>query len=610
MVPKKRWLEYLLNISPSIWAVACLLLAVLLGVFAVSNYQREKELLTGGIVQRGLTLIRFINSSVRRSVQSDLASGSFQVELWGAHMTEALAEVIEHPGVDFILIVDSGGNVLSSGGQAPTAAAINKILRAFGEGAEQKIGPEDLRSRIATDPVTKKKKFQMVVEYGLPPMLRGPMHNGPMMREGRQRGRFSRNHQPDSMELAFTELVQKQPRYIIQLDFAQFSSPLNRQLAQIAILVLVLMLVATGGILSLMTLRGLRGSQVRIGKMQAFTDILVSSLPVGLIATDNSGTIQICNEAAEGLLGISEEQVRGKMVQDSLVTEVARRFSVMESGTRERLSDEIELQDEGGMKKSLHLASKSVYGRDGSFAGAVMLIRDLTELKTLEKELQRSERMAALGKMAAGVAHELRNPLSSIKGLALLLNSMVSGSDKGLEASEMLVREVERLNRSIGELLDYAKPESLDLEVASIVPLLEKVKSLIEIDARAYGVDIELDISPELPPVRLDRDKMNQLFLNLFLNAIQAMPEGGRLVVRTGSDNMHLFIDVQDNGVGIRQDHLAKIMDPYFTTKSDGTGLGLSMSNKIVEEHGGRLEVTSREGEFTNVRVVLPVAPA
>ena len=199
--------------------------------------------------------------------------------------------------------------------------------------------------------------------------------------------------------------------------------------------------------------------------------------------------------------------------------------------------------------------------------------------------LFRSERLAALGKMAAGVAHELRNPLSSIKGLALVLQSRFQENNGDRETATILVQEVERLNRSISELLDYARPQQLKKENFDIVQLLTKAVSLMRIDAETAGVELVTAFEDGLPPLNADEDKLTQVVLNLLLNGIQAMEDGGTLAVRVGATDRKIEIVVTDSGCGISEEDLGRVFDPYFTTKPDGTGLGMAMSAKIIEEH-------------------------
>jgi two-component system sensor histidine kinase HydH len=244
--------------------------------------------------------------------------------------------------------------------------------------------------------------------------------------------------------------------------------------------------------------------------------------------------------------------------------------------------------------------------------GRVLLMYDLSELKRLEKEVQRHDRLVALGKMAAGVAHEVRNPLSSIKGFATLLGSKFKDGSQEHEAADLLVQEAERLNRSITELLNYARPTSLRKESVNLGDIVNSSLRLISSDAQALEVKILLDIEPDLPTVSVDKDKINQILLNLYLNGLQAMEFSSskkelKVFVHRDANTGMVVIEVQDTGCGIPQENLDKVLDPYYTTKPEGTGLGLALVYKIIDEHNGTITFFSKEGEGTTVSVSLPI---
>jgi two-component system sensor histidine kinase HydH len=210
--------------------------------------------------------------------------------------------------------------------------------------------------------------------------------------------------------------------------------------------------------------------------------------------------------------------------------------------------------------------------------------------------------------MAAGVAHEVRNPLSSIKGFATLLGSRFPEQSEEAEAARLLVNEVERLNRSITELLTYARPLPLSVAEVEIEPFIAASLKLIQSDAKELSVAVHQQVALRRKQVRLDKDRLNQVLLNLYLNSLQAMEQGGELEVsvREGSSPGTVEISVRDTGCGIAEDHLERVMDPYFTTKPEGTGLGLAMVYKIIDEHGGTISIASKEGKGTTVTIVLP----
>ncbi len=588
-------------------AVACSLLLLLLALFAVSNYQREKELMGEALVQKGLTLMRFINSSAREAMRDNLRSSDPLIH-WEDQVRAAMEQAVEQPGVESVQLIDQEGAIVSAAGLNAGNSAIDQATLAFTKSLKSG-GPHPFVSRIITEKQGDKsnQRFQ-IAAWHVPPntpdhpefLDRGP-GRGQMMR------RFANNPHFAVMQEEMKRLLDKQLIYVVQLDFEQFNSSLRRQFLQIIILSIATLLVGIAGALSYLTLRGLKGSQQSLGQIRAFTDILVSSLPVGLIATDSQGVIRVCNDAAGEVLGIESDRIRGKIPEICLPPGLAKMFFANNHAEKAERQKEIPLDLDPKKPMTLQLASMVVLDNDGRLAGEVLLIRDLTEVKSLEKELQRSERLAVLGKMAAGVAHELRNPLSSIKGLAVLLKSQVIASTGGVETADILVKEVERLNRSIGELLDYARPGQLTREPTAIDDIIKKTVSLVQIDAESYKITLVLGLAAELPMVQIDRDKCNQVLLNLFLNAIQAMPNGGVLTVRTERDGGMIVVSIRDSGVGIPQENLQRVFDPYFTTKSNGTGLGLALSAKIVEEHGGAMKIFSTPNEYTEVRVMLPL---
>jgi len=258
------------------------------------------------------------------------------------------------------------------------------------------------------------------------------------------------------------------------------------------------------------------------------------------------------------------------------------------------------------------LSSLPVYNQDGMFMGRVLLMYDLSELKKLEKEIQRHDRLVALGKMAAGVAHEVRNPLSSIKGFATLLGSRFKDGSQEHEAADLLVQEAERLNRSITELLNYARPTPLKKENVNLDEIIASSLKLISSDAKALEVETSLDVSPDLPSVSADRDRINQVLLNLYINGLQAMEDVGKdkflkVSVHQAQSPGFVEIEVQDNGKGIPAEDIDRVLDPYFTSKPDGTGLGLAMAYKIIDEHKGAIRFKSLPGQGTTVIVSLPI---
>jgi two-component system sensor histidine kinase HydH len=235
-----------------------------------------------------------------------------------------------------------------------------------------------------------------------------------------------------------------------------------------------------------------------------------------------------------------------------------------------------------------------------------------TSLTSLERELETSRRLASLGRLAAGVAHEIRNPLSSIKGFATYFKERYRDNPDDQKTSEIMIQEVDRLNRVITQLLEFARPPVIQKKRTSLQSLIQHSLKMIERQASAKRIQVLSQLPREIKEVELDPDGINQVLLNLYLNALEAMNPGGTLNVSLSEDqgSSWVKINVSDTGTGIRKEDLEQIFDPYFTTKQTGTGLGLAIVHKIIEAHGGEVRATSEIGRGTTVSVLLPTTEA
>jgi len=224
-----------------------------------------------------------------------------------------------------------------------------------------------------------------------------------------------------------------------------------------------------------------------------------------------------------------------------------------------------------------------------------------------EEQLQRANRLSALGELSAGMAHEIRNPLASIKGSAEILADKFKPQDKEYEFAQIMVKEVERLNRVITEFLDFARPKPTEVQECSLDEVLKSVLVLTQKEMERNRVRLVARMDSHLPHVRVDPEPMKQVFLNLIINAIQAMPKGGELRVSTAVENGRIVCSIGDTGAGIPERIRHKIFDPFFTTKPRGTGLGLSIAHKIVHRVGGEIRFESKENEGTVFHLILPL---
>ena len=262
------------------------------------------------------------------------------------------------------------------------------------------------------------------------------------------------------------------------------------------------------------------------------------------------------------------------------------------------------------MEKDIHYHIPELSGEVGQIATAInKMASSLAEKEKLEEELRRSERLAALGRLVTGVAHELRNPIGVIKTTMQILESdlkTVPGTEIFLnEPVKIIYEQINRQNRVIQELLDFGRPSKQIIQSASINSLLEKILTFTSPMLREHNIKLVTNFEPELPAVMVDAERIKQVFVNLLLNGIQAMPGSGTLTIRTYNIEDWVCIDFIDTGQGISPNEIGSIFDPFFTTKEYGTGLGLSISHQIIKAHGGVINVESTEGIGTIFTVKL-----
>jgi signal transduction histidine kinase len=230
------------------------------------------------------------------------------------------------------------------------------------------------------------------------------------------------------------------------------------------------------------------------------------------------------------------------------------------------------------------------------------------ELRESHEQLRRADRLSALGEVAAGLAHEIRNPLASVKGALEILGSRLPSGTPEAEFAGIAGRDLGRLDTLINEFLKYARPRPPERRNADLHEVIGRVTGLLRPEAQRAGVIIEIDRRAVLPPLLLDSEQIAQVFLNVVLNAIQASSAGQRVLIRESLEGGAAVVDVIDEGPGVPPEHVARVFDPFFTTKARGTGLGLAISHRIVSAHDGTIEVSQRPNPGTDIRIRFPLS--
>ncbi|MBP1963127.1 PAS domain S-box protein [Paenibacillus aceris] len=249
--------------------------------------------------------------------------------------------------------------------------------------------------------------------------------------------------------------------------------------------------------------------------------------------------------------------------------------------------------------------SKKIRNTAGDVLHVISMGRDITERVHSEELIRRSEKLSLAGELAAGIAHEIRNPLTSLRGfMQLYVKEDIEGTKK--LRNEVMLSEIDRINEIVSELLVLAKPSNETYELRDVVHELNHVTRLFEGQANLYNVQIKKELDANLPFIQCQRS-INQVFINVLKNAIESMPKGGEVIIQAKQINDEIYIRIQDTGYGIPQNEIAKIGDPFFTTKETGTGLGLMVSMRIIQNHKGTMRIDSDVGKGTMVEVILPI---
>jgi len=358
---------------------------------------------------------------------------------------------------------------------------------------------------------------------------------------------------------------------------------------------------------------------------------VLSSIKTGLVVVQNDGKVRTFNSGARQITGFIEAEMAERKLEEfpENLRPVAEALQRTLAEGKTYVQDHLDLKTTRNESVPVTMETSVLRAGNGEVVGAIATLKDMTLLRQMETQLIRSERFSALGEMAAGVAHEIKNPLNAIMGFSQRL------SDKLQETSlkkyaEIISEEVRRMDTIVNDVLEYSRPDRVHKTPVDVHQVLEETLSFLGEKLEKGGVAVERSYFEGLPPVAMDVPKIRQVVLNLVLNALQAMPRGGKLTLKTqviegllpdavGTESQDalfervflqqkvLSIQVGDTGCGIPKENLGKLFHPFFTTKTTGTGLGLSICHKIVHSHGGSLDVDSEVGKGSVFIVRLPM---
>jgi two-component system, NtrC family, sensor histidine kinase PilS len=353
-----------------------------------------------------------------------------------------------------------------------------------------------------------------------------------------------------------------------------------------------------------------------LSRLQAFHENVIQSISSGVFTTDASGRITSFNPAAQEVTGNRFEVVQHRLWWEAFNWQQADLFVTAPVTLTGPHRFDVEGKRADGSRVILGM-TLSPLTENGVQTGMVGVFKDLTQMRDMEEEMRRREWMATLGEMSAGMAHEIRNPLAALAGSMQMLRRDLPLDDTSARLMDIAIREATRLDAIITEFLLYARPPALNLKDTDVNAVVSETLDLIRHEAQARtGITLAVEPGPEAMTAQLDPDQIKQVFWNLATNAFEAMPSGGRLTISTGRRRIRsgdrtgevIEISFQDSGEGIKKEDLEKIFLPFFTTKKQGSGLGLAAVHRIVDLHGGWIRVDSKPGKGSRFVVCVPVS--
>ena len=625
---------------PTYLPITSIVIGIVLLAFAVAfvSYRdigRGREQLSEILWYQARGILSFTSADLRAELMSPV---------WRPTRIHTFFEEVSatHPGIAYLALLDGDGRVVvhsdsvEVGRRLPEADIVTDVrgdargIRRIGLPGGH--GPTGVRVDIAVGTRIVETGGRRVYEYRVSINLPPPAAADYRLRQmGRGRmGPLGRRApvtpaDPELVTARLTELLGQpidpnQPvpiTAVVGLDATDLESAFHSSRNYTLMLAGVLLLVGGAAIYFLFMIATYRSTRTALENMRSYTSNIIESMTSGLVSLDADGHVATVNAGARAMLGLGPEDVDGANVYDVVRVEPAADRSEMNrvlTGEREVLETETRVVGKEGAVP-VALSASSLRDEEGKRAGTVLLFQDLREIEELKEAVERERHLASLGRLAAGVAHEIRNPLSSLKGFAQFFRTKFEPGSEEERYSDIMIEEVERLDRVVQELLDFARPVTPDRKPIPPNTIIEEALALVSEDAQFKRVTIEKRLLEGLPDVLVDPMQMRQALLNVLLNAIEAMSDGGTLTVETAvTDSADgpptVTLSVTDTGVGMSAEEVGKLFEPFYTTKPRGTGLGLTVVSRVVEQNGGRVGVRSAPGEGTTFSLVLPVAGA
>ena len=573
MIPKAT-----LSFRPSLAALtillASLLLAGALGALTWRSLRREEHLMENSLRREGLTLIQAVEAGARTSMMMN----------WqGASLPTLIRQLARGKPVAYIALTDGAGRALAAAGSwsGPSGLPVGKVLAAK--------GPLSRRVQAGGG----RTIFEVAKRFT-------PGELNPDGAKGQTCGMGGMGCSPSS-----PGGPGRLRAIYVGLDTAGFATARAADVRQGLLMLGVLFLVGSAGFYLLFLAQNNRVARATLANMELYTRNVIESMPAGLISLDEQERVVALNRRSREIFAADAGQGEGIALNQLVDAEHCALVPLLRE-REEFLELPLECRRPGGEAIPLKVSASRLRDGTGRPLGTVLILRDMREIRAMEEALERSRRLAALGRMAAGIAHEIRNPLGTLRGFAQFFARRNGEDATAREYAELMVGEVDRLNRTISALLQFARPREPEFAAVDLADLLQRTGRLLEEEMATHDIAFRLEIPDPTVLFPADPDLLTQVLLNLLQNALGANEKGGEIRLGGSSAGGEVRLWVHDKGRGMNAEEREKMFDPFFTTRREGTGLGLAVVQQIVEQHRGSIEVETTPGEGTRIEIRLP----
>jgi len=542
------------------------LLTVILAFATVRNINRSQKLMELSFLRQGMTMIHAFEAGTRTSMLFRRSAGHNP-------LVDLATEVLKDKGIAFIRIVDEDNSVVVSEGDVSHSSLKKDFNLTM-------IGDEPVFTINWPDNIFEIKKRFHPIDDSL---------NGRSMMEMRwEQWNFS--------------FKPKGEMYIsVGFYTKEYGKTRLQDMYHTIFMLVMLLLLFFAGLYFLFLYQRIRVTHATLLNTQLYAKDVLESIPEALIILDQGGQLISCNKNAEQLFKRRSSELIGRQFLDIYPACPPEMLTSPEN----IVEKDAELPIAGDTFLPVKMGSAQLMDHQGKRIGRVLVLRDVGEIRLMEQQLEHSRRLAALGSMAAGIAHEVRNPLGTLRGLAHFFGTEEGASAACKEYSKFMISEVDRLNLLVTELLQFGAPREVRHDRIEVKSLVEKITALLDKDFKEKNIRFGHQFAEDTE-LYGDHDLLLQVLLNVLKNSIEATPCGGEVSLDVSCNDEICRLAVTDSGAGMSEETRNKLFDPFYTTKKKGTGLGLAVSHRIVERHNGRFEIRSAINAGTTITMVLP----